>query len=68
MPVGRTGQSTRATNARVRRQDHCAVIALGCTGMLGAAAQLRYRLAAKGLRVPVIDPAGAAVSWLPRPL
>ena len=40
------------------------VIVLGCTGMLGVAAQLRDRLAAKGLRVPVIDPTGAAVTWL----
>ena len=40
------------------------VIVLGCTGMLGVAAQLRDRLAAKGLHVPVIDPTGAAVTWL----
>ena len=40
------------------------VIVLGCTGMLGVAAQLRDRLAAKGLHVPVVDPTGAAVTWL----
>ncbi|WP_182376178.1 aspartate/glutamate racemase family protein [Nocardioides sp. WS12] len=40
------------------------VIVLGCTGMLGVATELRDRLAAKGLAVPVIDPTGAAVTWL----
>jgi len=40
------------------------VIVLGCTGMLGVAAELRERLAAQGLAVPVIDPTGAAVTWL----
>ena len=34
------------------------------TGMLGIAGQLRDRLAAKGLHVPVVDPTGAAVTWL----
>lgn len=40
------------------------VIVLGCTGMLGVAAELRDRLAAEGLPVPVVDPTGAAVTWL----
>jgi allantoin racemase len=40
------------------------VIVLGCTGMLGVADELRQRLAAKGLGVPVVDPTGAAVTWL----
>lgn len=40
------------------------VIVLGCTGMLGVAEELRERLAAKGLRVPVVDPTGAAITWL----
>jgi allantoin racemase len=40
------------------------VIVLGCTGMLGVAAELRELLAAKGLAVPVVDPTGAAVAWL----
>lgn len=40
------------------------VIVLGCTGMLGVAAELRDRLAAKGMRVPVVDPTGAAITWL----
>lgn len=40
------------------------VIVLGCTGMLGVAAELRDRLAAAGHQVPVIDPTGAAITWL----
>ncbi|MFI9629452.1 aspartate/glutamate racemase family protein [Streptomyces sp. NPDC052042] len=40
------------------------VIVLGCTGMLGVAAELRDRLAAAGHAVPVVDPTGAAVTWL----
>lgn len=40
------------------------VIVLGCTGMLGVAAELRARLATRGLEVPVVDPTGAAVTWL----
>jgi allantoin racemase len=40
------------------------VIVLGCTGMFGVAAQLRERLAAKGFGVHVIEPNGAAVTWL----
>lgn len=40
------------------------VIVLGCTGMLGVAHELRDRLASKGLEVPVVDPTGAAITWL----
>ncbi|HTX62704.1 MAG TPA: aspartate/glutamate racemase family protein [Acidimicrobiales bacterium] len=40
------------------------VIVLGCTGMVGVAAQLQSRLAAHGPFVPVVDPTGAAVLWL----
>jgi allantoin racemase len=40
------------------------VLVLGCTGMIGVAQELRERLAAKGLRVPVLDPTGAAINWL----
>jgi allantoin racemase len=40
------------------------VIVLGCTGMLGVAAELRDRLAAAGHQVPVVDPTGAAIAWL----
>lgn len=40
------------------------VLVLGCTGMLGVADELRDRLAAKGMRVPVVDPTGAAILWL----
>jgi allantoin racemase len=45
-------------------QGEADVIVLGCTGMLGVAAELRDRLAAAGLAVPVVDPTGAAVTWL----
>lgn len=40
------------------------VIVLGCTGMIGVAAELRDRLADKGMPVPVVDPTGAAITWL----
>lgn len=40
------------------------VIVLGCTGMLGVAAELQERLGAAGMKVPVVDPTGAAVTWL----
>lgn len=40
------------------------VIVLGCTGMLGVAATLQQRLEENGTYVPVVDPTGAAVSWL----
>ena len=40
------------------------VVVLGCTGMLGVAAELCRRLAEKGHTVPVVDPTGAAITWL----
>lgn len=40
------------------------VIVLGCTGMLGVAEEVRARLAAKDLSVPVVDPTAAAIKWL----
>lgn len=40
------------------------VIVLGCTGMLGVASELRSRLAQADLNIPVVDPTGAAVTWL----
>lgn len=40
------------------------VLVLGCTGMLGVAAELQDRLEAAGTFVPVVDPTAAAVSWL----
>ena len=46
------------------RKGEADVIVLGCTGMLGVAVELRDRLAAAGLKVPVIDPTGAAIAWL----
>ena len=52
----------QASDAVTKREAD--VIVLGCTGMLGVAAELRDRLAANGLPVPVVDPTGAAVTWL----
>ncbi|MFF2327329.1 MULTISPECIES: aspartate/glutamate racemase family protein [unclassified Streptomyces] len=40
------------------------VIVLGCTGMIGVARALQERLAQDGPFVPVVDPTGAAVTWL----
>nr|WP_239096513.1 aspartate/glutamate racemase family protein [Streptomyces sp. SID11385] len=44
--------------------DEADVVVLGCTGMLGVAAELQRRLAEDGTYVPVVDPTGAAVTWL----
>jgi allantoin racemase len=44
-------------------EDDAHVLILGCTGMMGVAADLRARLIANGLDVPVIDPVGAAVKY-----
>ena len=46
------------------RTGEADVIVLGCTGMLGVVAELRNRLVAAGLDVPVVDPTGAAIAWL----
>ncbi|MBM6588860.1 aspartate/glutamate racemase family protein [Brevibacterium sp. RIT 803] len=40
------------------------VLVLGCTGMLGVVQELMAKLAADGHRVPVVDPTGAAITWL----
>lgn len=40
------------------------VLVLGCTGMLGVVQELMAKLAEVGHRVPVVDPTGAAVTWL----
>ncbi|WP_420097378.1 aspartate/glutamate racemase family protein [Brevibacterium sediminis] len=40
------------------------VLVLGCTGMLGVVRELMDRLAEAGHRVPVVDPTGAAITWL----
>lgn len=52
----------QASDAVAKREAD--VIVLGCTGMLGVAAELRQRLADKGFEVPVVDPTGAAITWL----
>ena len=40
------------------------VLVLGCTGMLGVAAALQSRLETERVRVPVVDPTGAALGML----
>ena len=40
------------------------VLVLGCTGMLGVAAALQTRLESEQVRVPVVDPTGAALGML----
>ena len=40
------------------------VLVLGCTGMLGVAAALQSQLDAESVRVPVVDPTGAALGLL----
>lgn len=40
------------------------VLVLGCTGMLGVAAALQARLESERVRVPVVDPTGAALGLL----
>ena len=39
-------------------------LVLGCTGMLGVAAALQARLESEQVRVPVVDPTGAALGML----
>lgn len=50
--------------ARMVAAAEADVIVLGCTAYIGAAAALQERLAAEGPYVPVIDPIGAAVTYL----
>ncbi|WP_377322995.1 aspartate/glutamate racemase family protein [Pimelobacter simplex] len=40
------------------------VVVLGCTGMLGVVDKIREALAEAGHQVPVVDPTGAAITWL----
>ncbi|WP_235734377.1 aspartate/glutamate racemase family protein [Nocardioides alcanivorans] len=44
--------------------DGADVIVLGCTGMNQVAATVQEKLASTGPFVPVVDPTGAAVTWL----
>jgi allantoin racemase len=44
--------------------DEADVIVLGSTGMIGVARALQERLSADGAYVPVVDPTGAAITWL----
>ncbi len=50
-----------AAAAAAVREDRADVILFGCTGMFGAAAQVRTQLLEEGHDVPVIDPVPAAV-------
>ena len=45
-------------------EDGADTIVLGCTGLGGMAEKVGERLAANGLEVPVVDPAGASVKML----
>lgn len=45
-------------------KDHAHALVLGCTGMMGVAAELQQRLKREGYDVPVIDPAFAATKML----
>ena len=47
-------------------RDGAGALVLGCTGFIGHAAVLEEALAARGLRVPVIDPLPLAVGTLAR--
>lgn len=40
------------------------VIVLGCTGMIGVVDTIRTYLAERGHKIPVVDPTGAAITWL----
>ncbi len=46
------------------KEDGAEAIVLGCTGMLGLAAELAAVCATEGFPVPVIDPTGAAIGFL----
>jgi allantoin racemase len=55
---------TTALHGEMRRaiqDDGAQVLVLGCTGMMGVAAQLRQLLASDGMDVPVIDPVASSV-------
>lgn len=46
------------------RTNEADVLVLGCTGMLGVVKELMDKLSAAGHRVPIVDPTGAAITWL----
>lgn len=46
------------------KRDHAHALVLGCTGMMGVAANLHNRLVREGYDVPVLDPAFCAVKML----
>lgn len=46
------------------REDGAEAVVLGCTGMVGLAADLAATMAAEGIPVPVVDPTAAAIAML----
>ena len=46
---------------RAIQDDHAEVLVLGCTGMMGVAAQLQKSLKSDGFDVPVVDPVAASM-------
>jgi len=69
IPVLELGDAARLEAALQREavkaveEDGAHVVVLGCTGMTGAAADLRSFLEDRGFRIPVVDPAQACVKW-----
>lgn len=49
---------------KVIKEDNAHVLILGCTGMMGVAAELQERLKKVGYDIPVIDPVFAATKML----
>jgi len=67
IPVLELSDKARMTSAlhtqsvRALEDDHAQVIILGCTGMMGVAAQLQDTLRSDGIEVPVVDPVAASM-------
>jgi len=58
------GRMIAALHAEMRRaleDDSAQVVVLGCTGMMGVAAELQARLKTDAFQVPVVDPVAAAM-------
>ncbi len=70
IPVLELGDKAKLEDALYRQsleaieKDGAHVIILGCTGMMGMAANLHNRLKENGYDVPVIDPAWAAIKMV----
>ena len=67
IPVLELCDKTRMTSAlhtqmvRAIKEDRAQVMILGCTGMMGVAAQLQDTLKRGGIDVPVVDPVAASM-------